>query len=829
MKSGPGNAPGGVQAPVEVPALEPWTQRYRTFLALTGDGIARFELDPPLCVDDPEDEQVERILKDSRIAECNQVFARLYGRDAAEMMGQLIGDFIPSDDPARLKGIREFIQARYRLVYSEEAHALDEGSTRWVGGSALGAIEEGFLHGYWLCIRDITERKRAEADRERGERILEAVAFSAARLLQAGTWREQAVEVLARLCGAAQAARAWIAENEPEPDGSSRFVFRFQWTIPGQGISLDDPRIRAGVPVREAGLERVIAELQAGRPVATRVRDLPEAERSFPSGLETKSFAAVPIFVSGKWWGFLGEDETRYEREWSAPEVEALKAAAAVLGAAIERERADEALRESEERFKRLSAAAFEGIAITEAGRFVDANEQLAGMLGGAVADLIGRPVQEFVAPEDLSIVEGHLEARSEGPYQHRAQRRDGSLLPVEVRARSLPHRGRMLRVSAIHDVSERVRAEENQRRLEADLRLAADQWRQTFDALDLGLVLADPEARIVRLNRTALSVAEGTAFSDAVGRKLDELPDREPWRTMADLHRQVGERRISVVAEAREDSQGRSFYLLGSPWFRGEGEPPWRLLTFRDVTDFTNMQEQLRRARIMEAMGSLVAGVAHEVRNPLFSISATVDALEGEFGPRPEFADYSALLRSQVGRLTQLMRDLLDYGKPSLLRRAPTQLGDLLRRVARSCAPLARERQVRVEDTVAEDLPPLDVDGARLEQALENLATNAIQHAPAGSVVRIAGSLGPTSPEPLARCTVEDEGPGLESEDLTRIFEPFFSRRKGGTGLGLSIVQRVVEAHGGSVTAENREGGGARFTLLLPVGGGRPEGAQGV
>jgi len=152
-----------------------------------------------------------------------------------------------------------------------------------------------------------------------------------------------------------------------------------------------------------------------------------------------------------------------------------------------------------------------------------------------------------------------------------------------------------------------------------------------------------------------------------------------------------------------------------------------------------------------------------------------------------------------------------------------------VFRRVARSCAPLARDRQVTVTEEVAEDLPALDIDGARLEQALENLAANAIQHAPAGSVVRMAGSLGPASPEPLARCTVEDEGPGLRADDVTRIFEPFFSRRQGGTGLGLSIVQRVVEAHGGSVTAENREGGGARFTLLLPVGGGGAEGQDRV
>src|SRR5262249_61864423 len=122
----------------------------------------------------------------------------------------------------------------------------------------------------------------------------------------------------------------------------------------------------------------------------------------------------------------------------------------------------------------------------------------------------------------------------------------------------------------------------------------------------------------------------------------------------------------------------------------------PGSVLTFRDVNEAPNMRVQLRRARTLEAMGSLVAGVAHEVRNPLFSISATVDALENELGTRAEFTEYSVLLRSQVVRLTQLMRDLLDYGKPSGLRRAPTRLGDVVRRAVRSCSSLARDRQVR-------------------------------------------------------------------------------------------------------------------------------------
>jgi PAS domain S-box-containing protein len=637
-------------------------------------------------------------------------------------------------------------------------------------------------------------------------------------LLQPGTWRAQADEVLARLGHAAEAARVFIAEKEDGPGGSASLVIRFVWGAPGVEASIEDPRWRGGFSLKASGLERLEAELRAGRLVVTAVSELPESERSHFVKMGEKSFAVVPVFSNGQWWGLLGFDETRFEREWSSPEVEALKAAAAVLGAAIERERADEALRESEERFGRLAGAAFEGIAVTEAGVFVDANEQLARMMGCGVADLVGSPVLESVAPEDLEKVRSSLKTASEEPYQHMARRRDGSVFPVEVRARSLPYGDRTLRISAIRDISERAEAEERQRRLEAELRQAAHEWRQTFDALDLGIVLADAEGRIVRLNRGALDLAAGAAFRDVVGRKLDELSDRQPWRTILDLHRQVGEGQPSVILEAREASNGRSFYFLGSPWLRA-GQPPGCVLTFRDVTEFTTMQKQLRRARTMEAMGSLVAGVAHEVRNPLFSISATVDALESELGARPEFAEYAVLLRSQVDRLSQLMRDLLDYGRPSVLRRGSTRLAEVVRRAVRSCATLARERQVRVEEDLAPDLPALDIDGARVEQALENLLANAIQHGPVGSVVRVGCRLDTTGREPRVRFTVEDEGPGLPAESLGRIFEPFFSRRKGGTGLGLSIVQRVAEAHGGDVTAENRSGMGACFALLLPLG----------
>jgi PAS domain S-box-containing protein len=532
----------------------------------------------------------------------------------------------------------------------------------------------------------------------------------------------------------------------------------------------------------------------------------------------SKAFAVVPIFAHGSYWGFLGFGETRHEREWSAPEIEGLKAAAAVVGAAIERERADLALRESEERFARLSAASFEGIAVTEGGVFVDGNEQVAQMLGVPLERLIGRSVNEFVAPEDLERVSAKIARGVEGPYQHLALRPDGTKFPVEVSARSLPYRDRSVRVTALRDVSERMQAEERQRRLETDLRHAAEEWRQTFDALDLGIVLADAEGRIVRLNRGALEAATQSSFGDAAGMKLDSLAQREPWRMLLELHRRVGETLTSRVAQALEPASGRAFYLLASPWFRGPDEPPWRVLTFRDVTELMRLQEQLRQSRVMEAMGSLVAGVAHEVRNPLFSISATVDAIEAIYGVQPELKDHTTLLRAQVGRLTQLTRDLLDYGRPQALQRAPTDLAEVVRRATRACATLLSERRVTVREQLKPGLPRLDVDGARIEQALENLLANAIQHSPEGGVVTVRGDLETGDGERFVRCAVEDQGRGLAEEDMPRIFEPFFTRRRGGTGLGLPIVRRILSAHGGRAYAGNLRGGGACFTLWLPV-----------
>jgi signal transduction histidine kinase len=236
-----------------------------------------------------------------------------------------------------------------------------------------------------------------------------------------------------------------------------------------------------------------------------------------------------------------------------------------------------------------------------------------------------------------------------------------------------------------------------------------------------------------------------------------------------------------------------------------------------RDVTRMVELQEKVRREERMATMGSLVAGVAHEVRNPLFGISGTVETLNARLGPNGAYDKYFAMLKRDVGRLRTLMQDLLDYGKPARVVLAPERLCEVVAEGARVCEPLAEG--ARVEVHVGERLPPVLVDRPRLVQVFENLIRNSLQHSAAGGRVVVEAGC---QEGDFLWCAIRDFGPGFRDEDLPRIFEPFFTKREGGTGLGLSIAQRIVEEHGGRIVAENHPEGGAvvRLTLRLAAAG---------
>lgn len=356
---------------------------------------------------------------------------------------------------------------------------------------------------------------------------------------------------------------------------------------------------------------------------------------------------------------------------------------------------------------------------------------------------------------------------------------------------------------------------------LDLALERAAREWRDTFDAIESPILVVEADGRIARLNRAAQRLA-GLGFERLVGAQVESLGNEQPWRTVAEVSASSQASGASASAQAR-DRSGRTWQVLANPTPAGR-----RIVVARDVTAAVELEASLRRAEATYEMGVLVAGVAHEVRGPLFAMSATLESAAARVAEGSEHRRQLETLRGQVGRLTRTMRDLLEYGKISSLEPAEGRIGDAVSAAVASCAPLAQERGVRFEERI-DCGAPLLLDWRRVGEALRNLLENAVQHSPRDAVVELTARERVGEGGRQLELTVSDCGPGFLPGDLQRVFEPFFTARDGGTGLGLAIVRRVAEVHGGEVRAENRPGGGAVLRLLLPLSPRAPRVGPGV
>jgi signal transduction histidine kinase len=366
---------------------------------------------------------------------------------------------------------------------------------------------------------------------------------------------------------------------------------------------------------------------------------------------------------------------------------------------------------------------------------------------------------------------------------------------------------------SDVTDGEERPRPEDRQAELQRLISRSALEWRLTFDAIASPLLLLEMDGRVLRMNEAARDLG-GVSYEGAIHHPLAVLGDGQPWRTVRWLLGDVAESDRRASAQAQGDG-GQTWDVSISPVV-GPDRDRWAVVVILDITDTVRLQERLRRSETMSVMGALVAGVAHEVRNPLFGISATLDAFESKFKRRTEYRRYLDVLRERVGRLNALMHQLLDYGKPSRLDLAEVCPREVMAQAAVACAPLAEQKGVEIVQTAEPGLPRVMVDRLRVAQIFQNLLENAIQHSPQEGCVHFRAQ---PAEEGRVRFLVEDSGPGFRAGDFERLFEPFFTRRRGGTGLGLSIVQRIAEQHGGEVAAANRPEGGAVMTVTLPVG----------
>lgn len=336
----------------------------------------------------------------------------------------------------------------------------------------------------------------------------------------------------------------------------------------------------------------------------------------------------------------------------------------------------------------------------------------------------------------------------------------------------------------------------------ESDLAAVTALHESIVQSLTSGLLTLDRRGRITFLNRGGEQIT---------GRSLEEVRGQQGDGWFPPPRGDGREETVFVTARGARRLLGYTAFDLHG---RG-GERAGTAVIFQDLTELRAMEEAVQRAKRLADLGEVAAGLAHELRNPLASVSGCVELLRSAQGLSEEDQRVLGIVLRETARLDQLLGRFLEFTRP-----APPH-----RRVADLAVVAAETLDVFAADPVAaglsleRDLVPcrVECDPDQLRQVLWNLLANAAQ------ALREAGRAGSIAVRCAPRAgggaslSVADDGPGIPEADLGRVFTPFFTTKAAGTGLGLAVVQRIVDAHGGVVRAEPVAGGGARFSVLLP------------
>jgi two-component system sensor histidine kinase PilS (NtrC family) len=324
------------------------------------------------------------------------------------------------------------------------------------------------------------------------------------------------------------------------------------------------------------------------------------------------------------------------------------------------------------------------------------------------------------------------------------------------------------------------------------------------------GILTTDAEGRISYLNRAAEEIVE-LPLSSIRGLRLEELfPAVEEA-----LHASRGHR-LDHRLEAGWTSPSGQAKVLGftvTPLLADDGRRLGSATVFQDLTPYRELELQAARSERLAAVGKLAAGLAHELRNPLASISGSVELLAASASAQPDDARLLDIVLREADRLSSLVSDFLAFARPAQPQPGPVNLPSLVREVLH-----VFESDPHVSElTRAEDLRPAvaHADASQLKQVLWNLLLNAAQATPAGGTLRV--TTGPGEPG-WVQVAVADDGSGIAAEDMQRIFDPFFTTKPDGTGLGLATVHRIVDAHRGRLEVESHPGAGSCFTVHLPA-----------
>ena len=446
-----------------------------------------------------------------------------------------------------------------------------------------------------------------------------------------------------------------------------------------------------------------------------------------------------------------------------------------------------------------LDIAAVPIVALDTADRVVLVNPRGCELVGRKLADLLGKPWIELCVPEaergrEREILEGLRAGRL--PAGHAYEMR---VLTVGGEERLVEWRGTVTRsaggrvngtLSSGEDTTEKKRAEAL--------------LESVLDSAPLTLLAVDRSGTI--------TLAEGTGLrhmgfdpAELLGGSSAHLFNDLPWLAQPLLRALAGE-----ASTTTGELRGAAYEVRATPLADGSGNVVGGVAVSLDVAERVRAEAALRRQQTLAQLGGLAAMVAHEVRNPLAGIRATIQILSKRL-PAADQATVKALF-SRIDALNDMTEDLLLFARPRALQLAALSLKPLLREAAELLTRDERWSAIVVE--IEGDDAAASADALVLRGVFLNLLLNAAEAMGGSGTIRVSVAVSGST----CRVSIRDTGPGIPAEARERIFEPFFTTKHRGTGLGLPIVRRQVELHGGEVSVDCPPDGGTIVTVLLPL-----------
>lgn len=774
----------------------------------------------------------------------------------------------PDDWPSVSENLNLHIEGREPLFAAEYRTMNKDGQWQWV--QARGKVIESGADGKPVrmagVVVDVTDRKRAEDELQRLNRALRTVSECNQALVRAPDEATLVAKICRIIVEHGGYRMAWIGFAEQDESKAVRPVAHagfeegylnnanITWADTERGRGPTGTAVRTGLPA----IARNIPADPASAPWGDAA-----AERGYLSSLalplkrDDRVFGALNLYAGDP--AAFDAEEVRLLNELA----DDLAYGISALRTQVERERAEDKLRHSEERYRTLVEESFDGILVQKGAKIVFANSRLYEMLGYEKGELDGLDHWLVYHPDYHEITRERAQTRMRGEeapsqYEVRLQRKDGSYLEGEVRARVIGLNGEPGVQVWVRDISERKQTEKR-------LRDSEQKYRELVELANSIILRWTCDGRITFLNDFGqkffgYSAEEilgchvmGTIvpITDSSGRDLGLLMDQilaDPKafeRNVNENMRRNGERVwISWANRIVMSEQGQVAEILSIG---------------TDITERKKAQEALQQAhdelehRVTERTAELaqakeraeaadllksafLATMSHELRTPLNSIIGfTGIILQGLAGPlNPEQTKQLEMVRGSARHLLSLINDVLDISKIEAgqleVASEPFDLHASITKVVGIVAPLAEKKGLSLSAQIAPGLGETLGDQRRFEQILLNLLNNAIKFTESGEVELAAelvsdfGAPGGRTRQPHLRLCVCDTGIGIKPEDLATLFQPFrqiesgLTRSHEGTGLGLAICRRLADLMGGEIHAESVWEKGSTFCLTLPL-----------